>query len=231
MRVQPRPAAPALGGRPLRELPRGRRVRARDLPVGPASRPTAACSTPARPRLTMAGDGSHALLVLGFESTDHPVEERWSARSRSVRRARRRGLPERRRPRRRGDARRLLARGVPRRPLRARRAGRDGRARRDVRDGDHVGALRGLPRARDAPPPSRRVREALRREGSVFCRFTHVYPDGPAPYFTVLAPGRARRGGRAVGRDQARGRPTRSSPPAGTITHHHAVGRDHRPVV
>ncbi len=25
-------------------------------------------------RLTMAGDGSHALLVLGFESTDHPVD-------------------------------------------------------------------------------------------------------------------------------------------------------------
>ena len=31
-------------------------------------------------------------------------------------------------------------------------------------------------------------------EGSprVMCRFTHVYPNGPAPYFTVLAP--ARRG-------------------------------------
>jgi alkyldihydroxyacetonephosphate synthase len=24
----------------------------------------------------------------------------------------------------------------------------------------------------------------------VTCRFTHVYPDGPAPYFTVIAPGR-----------------------------------------
>ena len=28
--------------------------------------------------------------------------------------------------------------------------------------------------------------------GAVTCRFTHVYPDGPAPYFTVIAP--ARRG-------------------------------------
>ena len=36
------------------------------------------------------------------------------------------------------------------------------------------------------------VRDACGQEGSVFCRFTHVYPDGPAPYFTVLAP--ARRG-------------------------------------
>src|SRR5262249_8521721 len=26
--------------------------------------------------------------------------------------------------------------------------------------------------------------------GVVTCRFTHVYPDGPAPYFTVIAPGR-----------------------------------------
>ena len=24
--------------------------------------------------------------------------------------------------------------------------------------------------------------------GSVTCRFTHVYPDGPAPYYTMLAP-------------------------------------------
>ena len=30
---------------------------------------------PGEAGLTMAGDGSHALLVLGFESTDHPVEE------------------------------------------------------------------------------------------------------------------------------------------------------------
>ena len=40
------------------------------------------------------------------------------------------------------------------------------------------------------------LREALERTcggGSVSCRFTHVYPDGPAPYYTFLAP--ARRGG------------------------------------
>ena len=24
--------------------------------------------------------------------------------------------------------------------------------------------------------------------GKLTCRFTHVYPDGPAPYFTILAP-------------------------------------------
>ena len=35
--------------------------------------------------------------------------------------------------------------------------------------------------------------DAVRRVcgvGQVSCRFTHVYPDGPAPYYTVLAPGR-----------------------------------------
>ena len=44
-------------------------------------------------------------------------------------------------------------------------------------------------------------------EGSprISCRFTHVYPDGPAPYFTVLAPARRGSRGRAVGRDQGRG--------------------------
>jgi alkyldihydroxyacetonephosphate synthase len=64
--------------------------------------------------------------------------------------------------------------------------------------------------------------------GTVTCRFTHVYPDGPAPYYTILAP--ARRGGeleqwaalkRAAADAVIEG--------GGTITHHHAVGRDHRP--
>jgi len=32
-------------------------------------------------------------------------------------------------------------------------------------------------------------------EARVSCRFTHVYPGGPAPYYTVLAP--AKRGGEA----------------------------------
>src|SRR5206468_6713778 len=64
--------------------------------------------------------------------------------------------------------------------------------------------------------------------GSVTCRFTHVYPDGPAPYYTILAP--ARRGAEL---DQwAQIKETASDAvmeSGGTITHHHAVGRDHRP--
>ena len=64
--------------------------------------------------------------------------------------------------------------------------------------------------------------------GSVTCRFTHVYPDGPAPYYTVLAP--ARRGAEleqwAAIKTAAADAILRAG---GTITHHHAVGRDHRP--
>jgi alkyldihydroxyacetonephosphate synthase len=62
----------------------------------------------------------------------------------------------------------------------------------------------------------------------VSCRFTHVYPDGPAPYFTVLAP--AVRGGEVEQWDEIKAAVSEAVIDAGgTITHHHAVGRDHRP--
>jgi alkyldihydroxyacetonephosphate synthase len=64
--------------------------------------------------------------------------------------------------------------------------------------------------------------------GILTCRFTHVYPDGPAPYYTFLAPGRE---GAEI--DQWRAIKTAASEAilahGGTITHHHAVGRVHRP--
>jgi alkyldihydroxyacetonephosphate synthase len=60
------------------------------------------------------------------------------------------------------------------------------------------------------------------------CRFTHVYPDGAAPYFTVLAP--AVRGGEVEQWDEVKAAVSEAILEAGgTITHHHAVGRDHRP--
>ena len=64
--------------------------------------------------------------------------------------------------------------------------------------------------------------------GSVTCRFTHVYPDGPAPYYTMLAP--ATRGAELEQWTELK----RAASDAviagdGTITHHHAVGRAHRP--
>ncbi|MBI2963722.1 MAG: FAD-binding oxidoreductase [Deltaproteobacteria bacterium] len=75
------------------------------------------------------------------------------------------------------------------------------------------------------------ARDALRRicgGGTVTARFTHAYPDGPAPYYTVLAP--SRHGSQieqwAEIKQAASEEVLRLG---GTITHHHAVGRDHRP--
>jgi alkyldihydroxyacetonephosphate synthase len=71
---------------------------------------------------------------------------------------------------------------------------------------------------------------AVRRicgSGRVTCRFTHVYPDGPAPYYTVLAPA-------AAGSQLEQWAEIKRAASetilrlGGTITHHHAVGRDHR---
>ncbi len=60
------------------------------------------------------------------------------------------------------------------------------------------------------------------------CRFTHVYPDGPAPYFTVYASGRP--GGEVEQWDAIKARGSQAVlDNGGTITHHHAVGRDHAP--
>ena len=72
------------------------------------------------------------------------------------------------------------------------------------------------------------VREALGGQGVVTCRLTHVYPDGAAPYFTVLAP--ARRGDELAQWVELKQAASEAIVAAGgTITHHHAVGRDHRP--
>jgi alkyldihydroxyacetonephosphate synthase len=72
-----------------------------------------------------------------------------------------------------------------------------------------------------------RTEAALGGEGRVTCRLTHAYPDGAAPYFTVLAP--ARRGAEVEQWDEVKEAASEAIVAAGgTITHHHAIGRDHR---
>jgi alkyldihydroxyacetonephosphate synthase len=75
------------------------------------------------------------------------------------------------------------------------------------------------------------VQRALEAEcggGIVSCRFTHVYPDGPAPYYTFI-------GALRPGAELAQWRAIKAAASdalaatGGTITHHHAVGRTHRP--
>ena len=74
----------------------------------------------------------------------------------------------------------------------------------------------------------RAAAEAAIGEGRVTCRLTHVYPDGAAPYFTVLAP--ARRGDELAQWQEVKDAAGEAIIAAGgSITHHHAVGRDHRP--
>jgi alkyldihydroxyacetonephosphate synthase len=63
--------------------------------------------------------------------------------------------------------------------------------------------------------------------GWVTCRFTHVYPDGPAPYFSFLAGGRP--GSQLSQWEEIKAAASDAVLAfGGTITHHHAVGRDHR---
>jgi alkyldihydroxyacetonephosphate synthase len=70
--------------------------------------------------------------------------------------------------------------------------------------------------------------ELCERGGRVTARFTHVYADGPAVYFTVVAP--ARRGEELEQWAQIKQAVSDAIvAEGGTITHHHAVGRDHRP--
>jgi alkyldihydroxyacetonephosphate synthase len=75
------------------------------------------------------------------------------------------------------------------------------------------------------------IQAALDEEGTpgmVMCHVSHVYRDGASLYFTFLA--RQRPGGEI---DQWRAAKTAASEAilrgGGTITHHHAIGRDHVP--
>jgi alkyldihydroxyacetonephosphate synthase len=70
--------------------------------------------------------------------------------------------------------------------------------------------------------------EATGQPGAVSCRFTHCYPDGPAPYISFQAKGR--HGALAEQWLQIKSKALDAViEHGGTVTHHHAVGRDHMP--
>ena len=180
-----------------------------------------------------SGGGVH-LLVLGFESADHPVE---TAMSRAVDICAGHG----------GTA-----------PDGVRSSGPeqgDGTAAREGAVGAWRNAFIRAPYARDALVAMSMIVETFETactwdafgalhasvtedvgravrdicgDGWVTCRFTHVYPDGPAPYFSVMAPGRP--GSEISQWDEIKAAAAEALlTHGGTITHHHAVGRDHRP--
>jgi alkyldihydroxyacetonephosphate synthase len=172
-----------------------------------------------------------ALLVLGFESADHPIEA-WMERALECCGDHRGRAPDSR--------------------------GRDG-THADSSGGDAVGAWREAflraPYLRDTFLAAGVLSEtfetavtwdrfpdfhsdvmdaagsALREvcgDGRLTCRFTHVYPDGPAPYFTLLGP--VRRGSELEAWAEIKAAASDAVlAGGGTITHHHAIGRDHRP--
>jgi alkyldihydroxyacetonephosphate synthase len=77
---------------------------------------------------------------------------------------------------------------------------------------------------------TRAITRATGQKARLSCRFTHLYPDGPAPYFTFAT--RAADGNvasaLAAWRDIKLAANEAVVAHGGTITHHHAVGRDHR---
>lgn len=187
-----------------------------------------------------AGDGQHAVLLVGFESADHPVDA-WAARAAELI-ADHGGMVDFTVPATTGAG----AGGGD-----AAGAGPAG----DATDSWRAAFLR-APYVRDAlvrlgvlcetletavtwdrfAALHRSITDAITAamhevgagSGFVTCRLTHVYPDGPAPYFTVVAP--ARRGDELQQWATIKSAASEAIIEGGaTITHHHAVGRDHRP--
>jgi alkyldihydroxyacetonephosphate synthase len=72
------------------------------------------------------------------------------------------------------------------------------------------------------------LRKVFGHDPVLSCRFTHVYPDGPAPYYTWSGIGR--QGSEiAMWNDIKHAASEAVHAAGGTISHHHAVGRMHRP--
>jgi alkyldihydroxyacetonephosphate synthase len=177
--------------------------------------------------LSGSGDGSSAVLIVGFESAHYEVGDRL-------------------------DLALDLCRSYNGRPIDA-GAGKQSEVTRDGVVGAWREAFIRLPHRHDALSAlgivsgsfesaitwdrfadfHDGVRSAIERAldetcdgGVVSCRFAYVYPDGPAPYYTIIGPGRE---GQELEQWDAIKEATSDAimSHGGTITHHHAVGRDH----
>jgi alkyldihydroxyacetonephosphate synthase len=171
--------------------------------------------------LSGSGDGSRSILVLGFESGDHELGP-WLARALEITAAH-------------GGKRHATHGDDPAAVWRA--AFLRGPHLRDALAqlglihetfetavtwdrfaAFHTGVL-------DA---TRRAMAEVCGGGALSCRFAYVYPDGPAPYYSVYAPGR--RGEELEQWDAIKAAASEAILAlGGTITHHHSVGRDHGP--
>jgi alkyldihydroxyacetonephosphate synthase len=182
---------------------------------------------PQEAKNTGAGDGTAAILVLAFESADHPLEA-WLARAMECC-ADHGGIPEN--PDK-SDTHREGAAGLWRNAFIRMPYVREHLVGRGIINDTFETAITWErfeafhDKVKAATESA--IRQATGRPGQVTCRFTHVYPDGPAPYFTFHALGR--HGGLASQWREIKSAAADALIAAGgTITHHHAVGRDHRP--
>ena len=182
--------------------------------------------------LSNAGDGTHSVLIVGFESADHSLDAPMQ-RAIELCKDHSGDVP--------ADAGRTRSNADP--------------AQQDKAAGAWRTAFLRMPYVRDVLATygfvsetfetavtwdrfeefhgamfdeGRRVLNELCGGGVLNCRFTHVYPDGPAPYFTVIAPSTLEQ--QLECWDEIKSAVSEVLVRHGaTITHHHAVGRDHRP--
>jgi alkyldihydroxyacetonephosphate synthase len=174
-------------------------------------------------KLTFAGDGSSALLVLAFESAEVPVDARMEA---ALEICRRHGATWEEKGG--GDA---DSAGAWRNAFLRAPYLRDTLIAMGVVSETFETAMT-WDRMDDYVERVMAAAEASLVEqcsaGQVSGRLTHAYPDGAAPYFTCVAP--AERGREAEQWTAVKRAASDAIEAAGgTITHHHAVGRDHRP--
>ncbi|HEX8744863.1 MAG TPA: FAD-binding oxidoreductase [Thermoleophilaceae bacterium] len=186
---------------------------------------------PGEAALTGAASDGGALLVLGFESADHPLEP-WMDRALELCGDHGGSCPEGARHRGPGDdGARTGGEGAWRQAFVSAPYLRDTMILAGVFSETFETAItwdRLEPFVADVRARTGEALADVCGGGTVTCRFTHVYPDGPAPYFTILAP--ANRGAELEQWDAVKGAASDAVIAAGgTITHHHAVGRDHRP--
>ena len=194
---------------------------------------------PAEARNNGVGDGTSAVLVLGFESADHPLDA-WMNRGLELV-ADHGGQFD-------ADA---VARSLtPDTGAAEHRRGAAGQWRNAfIRMPYYRDLLVGLGVITDTFETSitwdrfeemyegvrektlHAIREICGQEAGISCRFTHIYPDGPAPYFSYSALGSANG---KLADSLAKWREIKKATNeivvsfGGTVTHHHAVGRDHR---
>ncbi len=245
VRVQPRPTFRAQATVTFDTFTRGARA-VRALAQSGLDPANCRLLDPTEALLAGAGDGSAAVLVLGFESADHPLGP-WIDRALELTADHGGACPDGSRLSsgdRTGDS--SGGAGAWRQTFLRAPYLRDGLVSLGMVVETFETAItwdRFDAFVADVTEAARAAAVAECGAAAVSVRLTHAYPDGAAPYVTVIAPGGdtviapggdtviAPGGDAPVARWDAIKAAASDAILAGggTITHHHAVGRDHRP--